>query len=232
MEVHCPESIGIAATLDPRRHQTAPELVVPAPAPAAAQAPAAAPVPAIADQPTQSPAAVSIADAVTADIPPASGPTELKEKHFTIRYGDIGCSYRSLFGDYLMGAKKLVVEDPYIRRDNQIRNLLQLCELAVEAGTIKDITLVTTAENPAQQAEAEKKLDEIKETLADCDVAFTYRFADKIPDREIRTDTGWRIQIDRGLEIYQGPLSNLKIGATNYDLRPCMETKVTIFRTK
>ncbi|MEI7909989.1 MAG: BREX system Lon protease-like protein BrxL [Verrucomicrobiota bacterium] len=266
VEVHCPESIGIEATLSPRRHQNAPETPAitaaatiaahivavaapPVPKPTAATsadstgatAAAAAIAPtATAAQPVLQPAltaaAGSIMDAATepttaAVVPPAS-PSALKDKQLTIRYGDTGCSYRSLFGDYLVGAKKLVIEDPYIRRDNQIRNLLQLCELAVEAGTIKDISLVTTAENAAQQAEAETKLEEIKDTLADCDVAFTYRFSEKIPEREIRTDTGWHIQIDRGLEIYQGPLNSLKIGATNYDLRPCMETKVKIFNAQ
>jgi ATP-dependent Lon protease len=61
-------------------------------------------------------------------------------------------------------------------------------------------------------------------------VAFTYRFTDKIPQPEIRTDTDWSIQIGRGLDIYQGPLNSLRIGATNYDLRPCMETRVVISR--
>jgi ATP-dependent Lon protease len=151
------------------------------------------------------------------------------ERHFTIRYGDTGCSYRSLFGAHLAGAKKLVVEDPYIRRDYQIRNFLQLCELAVETGTIKTIELVTGSEHPAQQAEASAKLDEIVEALADCDVALSYRFDPKLHDREIRTDTGWHIQLGRGLDIYQGPIARLRIGSTNFDLRPCMETKVNIF---
>lgn len=223
IEVHCPESMGIEATLNPRRHQTTPELA--ALPPVAANATAAVAEPPVLHREVDGPTAH-----VPEDASPAALPTELKNKQFTIRYGDTGFSYRSIFGDYLIGAKKLVVEDPYIRREHQISNLLQLCELAVEAGTIKTIELVTTAENPAQQAEAEKRLAEIQETLADCDVVFTYRFDAEAPGREIRTDTGWQIQMDRGLEIYQGPLSRLRIGATNYDLRPCMETKVKIFK--
>lgn len=221
VEVHCPESMGIEATLNPRKHQTTPEVL-----------PATAVVPSIvAAKQSVPPPVISVAmDSVTLPPAPPPGPSEIKDKQFTIRYGDTGYSYRSIFGDYLTGAKKLVIEDPYIRREHQISNLLQLCELAVEAGTIKTIELVTTAENPAQQAEAEQKLDEIHETLADCDVVFTYRFSEEAPGREIRTDTGWHIQMDRGLEIYQGPLSRLRIGATNYDLRPCMETKVGIFK--
>lgn len=215
VEVHCPESAGIDATLNPRSAVITEDVQ-------AAEAPAAQPA---------SQVIVEAAPASTndAEVQPAA-PIELKDRHFTIRYGDIGYSYRSIFGEYLAGAKKLVVEDPYIRRDHQIRNFLQLCELAVEVGTIKTIELVTAAEHPAQQAEASAKLDEIKEALADSDVAFSYRFDDKIHDREIRADTGWHIQLGRGLDIYQGPITRLRIGATNYDLRPCMETKVNIYR--
>lgn len=168
-------------------------------------------------------------------VVPESAPpvaSELVPKNLTIRYGDTGYSYRALFGAYLQGAKKIVIEDPYIRRDHQIRNFLQLCELAVETGTIKEIELVTAAEHEYQQNEAQKKLEEIMESLADCDVAMKFSFNHQIHDREIRTDTGWHIQIGRGLDIYQGPTHWLKVGATNYDLRPCMETKVNIFRDR
>jgi ATP-dependent Lon protease len=161
---------------------------------------------------------------------PAPSEDVLTNKHFTIHYGDTGYSYRSIFGAYLQGARKIVVEDPYIRREYQIRNFLNLCELVVETGTIKAIELVTSAEHDYQQQEAEGRFKSLVESLADCDVVFTYRFDAKIHDREIRTDTGWHIQLGRGLDIYQGPMTSLKIGATNYDLRPCMETKVNIFK--
>lgn len=212
VEVHCPETKGIEATLNPRSATKMEAGKV-----------TEAPVAQAGAEVLEQAGSVLVND-------PGAQPTELKDKHFTIRYGDTGYSYRSIFGDYLTGAKKLVVEDPYIRRDYQIRNFLQLCELAVVVGTIKTIELVTAAENPSQQAEASTKLDEIQEALADNDVAFTYKFDDKIHDREIRTDTGWHIQLGRGLDIYQGPITRMRIGSTNYDLRPCMETKVNIYR--
>lgn len=215
VEVHCPETVGVEATLDPRaaRGASSPE---PAPATPQEQRPPEAPV---------APAPP------TTTLPPANheaSAAELQPKNFTIRYGDTGYSYESIFGAYLQGAKTLTIEDPYIRRDYQIRNFLQVCEMVVRSGTIKNIELVTSSENDFQRADAEKKLDEIKEDLADHDVSLTYRFDDKIHDREIRTDTGWHIQIGRGLDIYQGPMTWLKIGSGSYDLRPCMETKVNI----
>lgn len=214
IEVHCPESKGVDATLNPRS----------SPSPSAE-------TPIVPQVKTQKSSALQNVDQIEVKIA-STKPETLADKHFTIRYGDTGYSYQSMFGAYLQGAKKLVIEDPYIRREHQIRNFLQLCELAVQVGTIKFVELVTSAENDAQRDDAEKRLDEIKEGLADYDVALTYKFDDKIHDRELRTDTGWHIQIGRGLDIYQGPVSRLKVGATNYDLRTCMETKVNIFKAK
>jgi ATP-dependent Lon protease len=172
-------------------------------------------------------------DAIPVEAAPsltASVPATLVERHFTIRYGEIGYSYQSLFGAYLMGAKTLTIEDPYIRKDYQLRNLIQVCELAVQTGTIKQIALVTGADHDYQRQEFEPKLRSLTESLADAGVEFQFRFDDKLHDREMRTDTGWHVRIGRGLDIYQRPDSWIQIGASNLDLRPCMETKVSIFR--
>lgn len=212
IEVFCPESKGVEATQNPRKSD------VEAPPPSEG----------VDD-------IVSRSDNEQEGANPKSEPkpqvsADLKGEHFTIRYGATGFSYQSIFGRYLTGAKKLTIEDPYIRRDYQIRNFLQVCELAVQIGTIKSIELITAAEHDYQKDEAIKKLDEIKESLADSGIDLTYRFDPTIHDREIRTDTDWHIVIGRGLDIYQKPDSWLQIGASNLDLRPCMETKVSIFR--
>jgi ATP-dependent Lon protease len=206
IEVHCPESKGIEATLSPRSGAAATPR---------ADANAAPPAPQI---------------EATAQPQSDGAAAQPTEEHFTIRYGSTGYSYQSIFGRHLAGAKKLVIEDPYIRRDYQVRNLLQVCELAVQTGTIKTIELLTGFEHEYQRGETVKKLDELKESLADCGVEFSYRFDPKLHDRELRTDTGWYIQIGRGLDIYQRPESWMQIGASNLDLRPCLETKVNILR--
>jgi ATP-dependent Lon protease len=210
IEVFCPESKGVEATQNPRGTGTE-----------AQEAQAGNTDSEFVEQDAPEP------ETTTPEAKPLS---ELKEEHFTIRYGATGYSYQSIFGRYLANAKKLTIEDPYIRRDYQIRNFLQVCELAVQVGTIKTIELVTAAEHDYQKEEALKKLDEIKESLADSGIEMTYKFDPTIHDREIRTDTGWHISIGRGLDIYQKPDSWLQIGASNLDLRPCMETKVSIFR--
>jgi ATP-dependent Lon protease len=214
VEVHCPESKGINATISPKRGKERGE--------AARQSPVSEAAPKDANNETK-----------------VEGPAQeqesqqkpLQEKHLTIRYGDTGYSYESMFGDYLVGAKELIIEDPYIRRDYQIRNLLQVCELCVQGGTIKKITLITGVDHDYQKAEVEVKFKRLSESLADAGVEFIWQFNDKIHDRELRTDTGWSIRIGRGLDIYQKTDTWIQIGASNLNVRPCMETKVSIIRS-
>lgn len=155
---------------------------------------------------------------------------ELIEQHFTIFYDDIGYSYEAIFGAYLQGAKKVVVEDPYIRATHQIQNFVRACELFAQAGTIKAIRLVTSATHEAERDDIEYKLADLKDSLADLDIQLAIEFNTNMHDREIRLDIGWTIKIGRGLDIYQKPHSWYELGAHDLNLRRCLETKVDIFR--
>jgi ATP-dependent Lon protease len=219
VEVHCPESRGIVATLDPRR-----DLSV--------QTPPSSPPPPIEDLASRSLVTKRVpTQPAPASLSPSASSAGLGEKHINIHYGDTGYSYEALFGDYLIGAKELIIEDPYIRRDHQLRNFIQLCELCVQVGTIKKIVLITGIDHELQQGEVEPKFKSLAESLADAGVEFVWRFDSKIHDRELRTDTGWSIRIGRGLDIYQRTDTWIQIGATNLNVRPCMETKVSIIKT-
>jgi ATP-dependent Lon protease len=207
VEVHCPESRGVTATLDPRRDfpvQVATSNPTPQKEDLASTSAAGNPVSAEHD---------------SASLPPDALTAELSEKHITIHYGDTGYSYEALFGDYLTGAKELTVEDPYIRRDHQLRNFIQLCELCVQVGTIKKIILITGIDHEQQKAEVEPKFKSLAESLADSGVEFIWRFDPKIHDRELRTDTRWSIRMGRGLDIYQRTDTWIQIGASNLNVR-------------
>jgi ATP-dependent Lon protease len=96
--VYCPETRNAAATLEPARRRlrvVATEEPAPHDAPASSSPPAPPPT-AAEPQPE----------------PPSGAPTE---KHFTIQYGDSGHTYDSIFGPYLVGARTVTIEDPYIR---------------------------------------------------------------------------------------------------------------------
>ena len=213
--VHCPESKGIEATQNPRKPK-ATESVAPAEptttieakgvSPAKAELPSSTPEPAVAAAET---------------LP--SGP---KEKETRIFYGDRGFSFKTLFLDYLRGAKTVKVEDPYIRLPHQVTNFLRFCETCVEAGTVETITLITSYDDEFKKQEVESNLVSIGESLAAHGIKLAFTFNNRIHDRRIELSNHWAITLGRGLDIYQRPDSWMDIGANDLDLRQCQETNI------
>jgi ATP-dependent Lon protease len=154
---------------------------------------------------------------------------ETREQHFTIMYGDTGHSYESIIGPYLLGAKAVLIEDPYIRLPHQIQNFVRFCETVVKAGTVKKIELVTGYDDRTELAEIHEKLNDLKQSLLEVDLILDVKLNANIHDREIRLDNGWVIKIGRGLDFYQRPSSWFEIGANDLSLRKCLETKVDIY---
>jgi len=155
---------------------------------------------------------------------------ELSEEHHTIFYGDTGYSYETIFGKYLKECKHISIEDPYIRSQHQVQNLVRFCELAVKIGSVKSIKLLTGSDNQYQQAEVEEKFTLLQDSLKEHAVEFTWQFSNTAHDREIKLDNGWLIKIGRGFDIFQKPDNWFVIGTSDYDLRSCLETKVDIFK--
>jgi ATP-dependent Lon protease len=221
--VFCPESKNALATLEPvrktlsidgrdQRHEPAP--------PPSGKAIVTPVVPAPVSPSTVSPSIV------------AEQPTELKERHFSILYGDTGYSYELLVGPYLRGASELHIEDPYIRMTHQIQNLVRFCEAVVKLSTVKRIRLTTSYDDPVQMEEVKQKLEELAQSLLEIDIVLDIRLNPNMHDREIRIDNGWVIKIGRGLDFYQKPNGWFEIGANDLSLRRCLETKVDIFSSK
>nr|WP_294563130.1 BREX system Lon protease-like protein BrxL [uncultured Rhodopila sp.] len=208
--VHCPESKQALATLEPiRRRLTKPDdsATEPAPSPATVLTePAAAAVP----------------------IPPDVAP--LTEQHFTIQYGDTGHTYDSILGAYLGGARTVMVEDPYIRAPHQIANFLRFCETVVKVSSIRRISLRTGYDEKTELAMVNERLSELRQSLLEYDVVLDIELSETIHDREIRVDNGWIIKIGRGLDFYQKPDGWFAVGANDFSLRKCLETKVDIYR--
>jgi len=163
-------------------------------------------------------------------VPTPPSPTELREQHFTILYGDTGYSYDSIIGPYLRGAKSVVIEDPYIRLQHQIQNFVRFCETVVKAGTVKKISLTTGYDDKTQLATIAEKLDELRQSLLELDIELEVQFNPNMHDREIRIDNGWVIKIGRGLDFFQKPGGWFEVGVHDLSLRKCLETKVDIFR--
>jgi ATP-dependent Lon protease len=156
-----------------------------------------------------------------------SGPFE---QHYSIHYNDTGHSYESIIGPYLIEAKEVTVEDPYIRIQHQIQNFVRFCETLVKHSTVKKINLITGYDDSSQVSEMQDKIGELKQSLLEMDIELDVELNPNIHDREIRIDTGWVIKIGRGLDFYQKPNSWFDIGTNELSLRRCLETKVDIFR--
>jgi len=155
----------------------------------------------------------------------------LSEKHLVIRYGDVGYGYESLFGRYMIGATLVDVQDPYLRAPHQIANFVRFCELVAKIGSAKNIRLRTASDDQMQEVATSEKFDTLASDLAGYDIKFEFSFDARIHDREIRLDNGWIIKIGRGLDYFQRvdrPRS--AFGMNDFDLRPCLETSVDIFR--
>ena len=151
---------------------------------------------------------------------------ELKEKETRIFRGDRGYSYRTLFLDYLQGAKKVRQEVPYIRRHHQITNFLHFCEVCVDAGTVQEIQLVTSYEDDEEKKEAGPKIIAIAQSLEIHGIKLDVKISDTLHDRRIELDNGWIITLGRGLDFYQRPDDWLEIGASEMNLRQCTETTI------
>ena len=114
---------------------------------------------------------------------------------------------------------------------HQIANFVRFCETVVKAATVRSVTLITSHDQQTDMAGLQEKLDELKQSLLEYDVALDVRLNKQMHDREVRLDNGWLIKIGRGLDFYQKPEGWYAVGATDLSLRRCLETKVDVFRT-
>ena len=135
----------------------------------------------------------------------------------------------------MCGARQITVTDPYVRLFYQTRNLmgfLQLVHELVPEGDEVEVLLITQSDRESCVKQAEN-LNQIAETFTGSRVAFTWKL-DHNPNfhaRSITTDTGWKITLDRGLDIFQrydsGPFS---LAQAIQEARLTRGTEVSYFR--
>ncbi|GAA5176797.1 BREX system Lon protease-like protein BrxL [Modicisalibacter zincidurans] len=131
----------------------------------------------------------------------------LEEKHLTFQENQKGISFDGLFGAYLKGASKITVTDPYIRLFYQIRNFMEFLEAIVKNKAEEDevaVHLVTVRDEFKGDLQDES-FEKIQESACTVGIDFTWEFDESgtIHARHIVTDHGWKISLDRGLDIFQ-----------------------------
>ena len=154
------------------------------------------------------------------------------EKTVDLAEGQRGISYERLFTPYLRGAKRIKIVDPYIRYDYQIHNLINFCEFIAPEQDEIELTLVTAGDSPEQEVELSAKLDELQSSLGKDHIRFTYTLERGLHDRYIEADSGWRIILGRGLDIYQKPEVRFSLGFIDQTKRSCKPTTLTFTRLK
>jgi len=154
-----------------------------------------------------------------------------EEKTLDLVVGQKGISFEKLFLPYVKGAKSIKICDPYIRLQYQIYNLMSFCEILDPSdGTLK-VDLVTACD-AYQETELRGKLEELKKGLSPDHIEFNYVFDNNLHDRWIETDTGWRIILGRGLDIFQKPEDKFTLGFLDQTKRKCKATTITYTRVK
>ena len=141
-------------------------------------------------------------------VVPATEETTLFEGHRVFRENQRGVSFDTLFGDYLKGAHRIEIVDPYIRTFHQCRNLMELLEVVLRNYDYKapslEVHLVTGPDN-YDVTKQRDYLDQITEAMAPQGLDFTYEIdtSGTIHARHLKIDDSWDILLDRGLDVFQ-----------------------------
>ena len=151
-----------------------------------------------------------------------------------------GVSYHSLFANHLRDSRKITLQDPYIRKGHQVRNLMEflsLCYQQIPDGEEGQVHLLTVAQDDVYSREHQQELlDEIVQNFSTSKLQFTYEFvpSNSLHARSVQTDTGWKISIDRGLDIFQRSESMGFCSMTNLIQaeRLCRKFEITYLKTE
>lgn len=138
----------------------------------------------------------------------------LFEGHKAFQENQRGVSYETLFIPYLRGATDITIVDPYVRQFHQARNLMELIEALA---MIKDpadevkVNLVTGehTESPEKLQKQKELLLQVEQAAAVAGITLDVTFDGTIHDRSIVANSGWRINLGRGLDIFQYVGNNL-----------------------
>jgi ATP-dependent Lon protease len=145
--------------------------------------------------------------------PPVAEPSEEPElisgEHKVYEENFKGVSYQGLLERHLQGARHIVLEDPYIRKGYQFRNLMEFlsfCYQLIPADETGSVHLRTVHSDDVYDREQQlQNLDEVVKNFEFTKLPFTYEVvsSNELHARCVQADTGWKITMDRGLDIFQ-----------------------------
>lgn len=134
-------------------------------------------------------------------------PAAPREGHRVFNENQKGVTFADLFWPWIAGAKRIVITDPYIRMFHQIRNVMEFVEMIALRKAPEDevaVHLVTCLDENYPEKQ-QSNLVAVEAAGAAAGITFSWEFdgTNTIHARHINSDTGWKISLDRGLDIFQ-----------------------------
>ena len=165
----------------------------------------------------------------------AKGELEPKEGHLVIKENQKGVSFDKIFSLYLKDAKEITITDPYIRVFHQVRNFMELIEVIAKNKLEEDEVSVhlITIEDEFKSYQQNEFLEKIQESALNAGISFSWEFDNSgIHARHIITDHGWKILLDRGLDVFQHYEMNDAFSLANrmQEYRSCKAFEVTFLK--
>ena len=156
----------------------------------------------------------------------------LEPHQAVLKDNQTGVSYKSLFGNYLKGATHIVLQDPYIRLPYQFKNLLEFCVMLSNNKEPEDeISLEIISWNADDyKAESISCFEELQESVMNIGIQLSYKL-ESGHDRSIVANSGWKIILGRGLDIFEKIEGRFNIADIDQTRRKCKSCDITYLRT-
>lgn len=158
---------------------------------------------------------------------------KLEPHQVVLKDNQTGISYKSLFANYLKGATEIMLKDPYIRLPYQFKNFLEFC---VMLGNLKEpgeelILNVFSYNEDEFKVDSYNNFEEIRENVADLGIVLNYKLED-FHDRSIVANNGWKINLGRGLDIFNRVEGRFSIADIDQTKRSCKDCEITYLRVE
>ena len=163
----------------------------------------------------------------------------LKSRAIPIRYKiepSRGHSMPGILLPYLFDAAEIRICDPYLRHPYQIRNVHEILLLLIQhadAARLPHVVIETCASDEDEyRAKQEATFEQLQQSWGQFGIVIDWSIVDNFHDRSIVTDTGWVIDLGRGLDVYEAytPLSQFDPRYAIPQLRRTKEITINVSR--
>ena len=133
-------------------------------------------------------------------------------------------------------ATEIRIRDPYLRKPHQIRNVHEILLLLIQhadAARLPRVVIETCASDEDEyRAKQEATFEQLQQSWGQFGIVIDWSIVDDFHDRSIVTDTGWVIDLGRGLDVYEAytPLSQFDPRYAIPQLRRTKEITINVSR--